>query len=729
MKEGTSKVGHASARLVAGLGALDHENNAWPELVPALFTLAGSSDRAQREVGSYIIFSTLEANALIYNDHVHALLDLFGKTIVDPESADVRINTMLSIGATLVLIDSDEDEKAVAAVQNLVPPMGAVLKGAVDAGDDDKVKQGFEVLQQFLAYESVFLGGHLRSLLEFMLLIAADSEGVDDEVRVQALAFLTQAVQYRRMKIQAMADMAKNMVLKSLQILTELDDDEDPDEASPPRLALALLDELAGSLPPRQVIVPLLDEFPRYSASPEASHRKAGIRALGTCAEGAPDFVMTQLKAILPFLIRLLNDPAGDVRHSALIGLTGLAEEMAEELAAEHEALITALGKNLQAAMVATQDEKSAKKNVSVIRSACAALDALSEGIKPEIMAVYAPQLIEPVGTLLGHDDFKVRSGAAGALGAIAGSLGEGFKPYFERSMRALCPYMDIKETEEELVLRSSVSDALGRIAVAVGAEQFQPYVVDLMKASGVSLHLEHERLRESSFILWSSLAKVYEKDFEPFLNDVFKGLFDALELEEEEVVLELTEEEKAIVGDSEELITAGKRVKVREADADEGLMDDDDDEDGDWEDFIGGTIAMEKEVALEVLGDIIAFSCGQGEITQYLEKAVTTAKNLIDHPYEGLRKAAVSTLWRAYARVWQLMEDETGSKWEPGFPPKQAPNALLLKLGEMVSTPTLALWADENDRYVLPPPFALSLCMMNTLRYTQLTQTHSCGC
>ena len=732
MKEGNTKVGHASARLVASLGALDHEESAWPELVPALFNLASSNDRGQREVASYIIFSTLEANALIYTSYVPKLLELYGKTIVDPESVDVRINTMLSIGATLVLIDSDEDEEAVSAVQNLVPHMGVVLKGAVDAGDDEKVTQGFEVLQQFLAYESVFLGGHLRTLLEFMLIIAADAENTDDDVRIQALAFLTQAVQYRRMKIQAMPDIAKSMVSKSLQILTELDDDEDPDETSPPRMALALLDELAEDLPPRQVMVPLLDEFRRYSASTEASHRKAGIRALGTCAEGAPDFVVTQIQAIRPILIRLLNDPDGDVRHSALIGLTGLAEEMAEELAQEHEAIITALAKNLQAAMVAAADEKTAKKNVSVIRSACAALDAMSEGIKPEIMGTYAPQLIEPVGNLLAHNDFKVRSGAAGALGAIAGSLGEGFKPYFADSMRALGSYMDIKETEEDLELRSSVSDALGRIAVAVGAETFQPYVVELMKASEVSLNLENARLRESSFILWSALAKVYEKDFEPFLPGVFKGLFDALELEEEEVILELTEEEKAIVGGSEELITAGKRVKLRDAGADEGLMadDDDDDDDEEWEDFIGSSLSMEKEVALEVLGDVISFSCGKAEVTQHLEKALTTAINLLDHPYEGIRKAAVGTLWRAYARVWQLMEEETGTKWEPGFPPKQAPNALLLKIGEMISQPTVSLWAEEGDRYVgfdlSPPSLAY---MMNTLRYTQLTQTHPCAC
>src|SRR3569833_2734370 len=507
MKEQETKRLHSVSRLIAAIASEDFDNEEWPELLPALFSLAGNNNRTQREVGSYIIYSSLESNPLMYNDHIHKLLEAFSHMIKDPESADVRINTMMSVGALLVLIDADEDEKAVKILQGLVPSMGLILKDAIDQGDSEKVKQAFEVLQQFLAYESSFLGSHLKSLLQFMIDLAANTES-DEDVRTQSLAFLTQAVHFRRMKIQALPDMSKQFVVKSLQILTEIEDDEDDDEITPGRSALALLDALASDHPPRQVIVPQLDEFPKYSSSPDPTHRKAGILALGTCAEGAPDFVMTQLPMITPILIRLLNDPDETVRHCALIGLTGLAEEMAEELAPEHEALVTALSKNLQAAMVETADEKAAKKNASVIRTACTAFDALSQGLKAEVMNQYAHQLIGPIGSLLSHEDAKIKIAAASALGAIAGSLGEDFGPYFEKTMTALGVYINIKETEDDLALRSGICDAMGRIAVAVGPKMFQPYVVDLMRTSEEGLPLENERLRESSFILWSSLSR-----------------------------------------------------------------------------------------------------------------------------------------------------------------------------------------------------------------------------
>ena len=305
-------------------------------------------------------------------------------------------------------------------------------------------------------------------------------------------------------------------------------------------------------------------------------------------------------------------------------------------------------------------------------------------------MKKYATHLVESLQQLLSYDDAKVKSAAAGALGAIAESLDEDFKPFFTETVQALGQYLTVKETEDDLTLRSGVCDAMGRIATAVGPEAFQPYVLDLMASSEEALHLDDSRLRESSFILWSALAKVYESKFAPFLPGVFKGLAQSLELEEEEVTLDLTEDEQGIVDGTGELITAGKRVKLRTAAAGEAAMaeddGDEDEDDDDWDDIMGVTTqSLEKEVAIEVLGDIIVHAWGAAEVKEHLEKAVELVTPLSQHSYEGCRKAALSTLWRAYARTWQLWEEETGVKWQPGFPPKQEPSAPLIRLGEIV--------------------------------------------
>lgn len=708
LQEQNAKCRHSDAHLVAAIATFDFDDGEWPELLPALFTLATSNEPAQREIGSYIIYSTLEANPIIYKDHVKKLLGLFAQLIKDPASAEVQINTVLSIGSLPVLIeaDEDEDEEAVAAVRDLVPPIGIVLKNAVDNGDDDKIQAVFEVLQQFLVFSPAFVGVHLKALVQFMIELSANKEA-DDDVRVQAMSYLTQTVHYRRLKIQAMKDMAAHLVVKSMEILTEIGDDESIDEETPGHLALSLLDALASSLPPRQVLVPLLDQFPKYASSSDPALRKAGILALGNCAEGAPDFVNTQLKTILPIVIQLLNDPDETVRHASLVGLTGLAEEMPESVAVEHEAIMAALVKNLQASMVATSDEAAQKKNSQVIRAVCTAFDSISNGLKGETMKQYALQMIEPIGQLFEHPDLRVKIAAASALGAIAEPLEQDFAPYFEKSMQALGSYVTIKDEELELQLRSAVLDSIGRIAIAVGPKLFQPYVVDLMKASEEGLTLDDDRLKESSFIFWASLAKVYGREFKPFLPGVLKTLLEALDGDNDDTVINLTDEEKAIIaagGVSGNVLVGGKKVKIEDLNGDDfdesdlmGDSDDDDDDDDDWAGI--DSEAEEKEVAIEVLGDIISNACGEEEMQEFLEKAVSAAVDLTEHHYGGVRKAAVGMLWRSYARVWQLTEESTGTKWQPGFPPKAAPTPLLAKLAEMVVRPTLDLWTDEAER------------------------------
>lgn len=717
MNEQTLRARHANARLLAAVAAQDLDDGEWTDLIPALFNLASSNDVSQRDVGSYIIFSVLEENPTAFADHLAKLLELFSHTLRDPQSADVRINSMMSIGAMLLMFEPLEDEESVATLQTLIPAMVDVLKDAVQAGDDEKTGHAFEVFQQFLAYESALLGKYLKDLVQFMIDLAANKQA-EDEVRAQALAFLAQTVRYRRMKIQGMNYMGQELTLKSLLILAEIDDDEDEDDMGPARSALALLDQLANDLPPRQVIVPLLDNLPKFATASEPGYRKAGILALGTVVEGAPDFIASQVKTIMPLAINLLNDPDVGVRHTALVGLARLADDIAEELSSYNEPIMTALVKNLQAAMAPTSDQKLAKKNIAIIRSVCGALDSMSEGLNAEFMKQYAGELVNNIGALVSHSDHKVKVAASGAIGAIAESLGDDFKPYFEQTMHALGAYLTIKDSEDDLALRSGVCDSMGRIAAAVGAQTFQPYVVDLMRSSEEALQLDNSRLRESSFILWSALAKVYEKEFTPFLPGVFKGLFESLKLEEEEIKLRLSEEEKGIVGTDSEVITAGKKLKIKNAEDDEGSWMDEEDED-EYEDFGVSTEALEKEVAIEIVGDVITHACGTQEITEYLERAIEMISPLAEHSYEGCRKAAISTLWRSYARVWQLMEQETGTSWEPGLPLKQTPSVTLVKLGEIVSKATLALWHEEADRYVSCVFFRCRCCcMMTTMRY-----------
>ncbi|KAI0168914.1 ARM repeat-containing protein [Hypoxylon sp. FL1284] len=693
VREQDAKCRHGQSRVIAAIATFDLEGKEWDELLPAVVQLTTSDNVAYREVGSYIIYSLLEANPTYFQEELPKLFELFSKTIRDPQSRDVRVNTMLSISSLLMLIDADEDEQSAQAVQEFVPAMVDVLKDAVDGGDDERIQQCFEVFQSFLAYESSLISRYFKDLLQFMIDLAANTNAEDD-VRNQALSFLAECTKYRRLKIQAIPDMGAQLMRKSLTILSELADDDDEDDTTPARSALSLIDQLASNLVPRLVIVPLLDDFPSYANSQNPGQRKACILALGTCAEGAPEFVSTQIKSVMTLVLNLLKDPEQGVRHSALLGLIRLGEDLSDSMAAHHDDIMNALVMNLDAAASNVADEK----NAEIIRSVCGAVDSLAEGLGPDVMAKYGETMIQRIGTFLSHPDPKVKSSAAGALGAIAVSIKAAFTPYLKQTMEAMSSYLMAESGEEELALRSSICDSMGRIAVGVGAQEFGPYVMPLLMASEKALHLDNPRLRETTFILWSQLATVYEGDLGESLAGIFKGLFDSLELDEEELELDVPEEQKGLV--DEEIVVQGKKVKVKSAYADDDDDDDilDEDDDDDWDDFVGVSAqALEKEIALEVLSDVIYAS--KEKSAPYIEKAVELVAPFAEHSYEGCRKTAIGTLWRTYACVWEVMEKQTGQKWEPGLPLKVQPVAQVAKLGEIVSTATLQIWLEESDR------------------------------
>lgn len=692
-------VRHSSARVIAAIASIDLEDGEWASLPGLLVQAATSKQVSHREVGVYILFSLLEIAGDVFEDKLPDMFSLFSNTIKDPESAEVRVNTLLCLGRMAMLIQPEEDPQNLARFIAIFPDMVAVLKATIDEKEDDRIMQAFEVFQTLLGCESALLNKHFKDLLTFMISISADTS-IESDTRNQALSFLMQAARYRKMKIQGIRDMGENLTLKAMEIATEIDDEEDEDEVTPHKSALGLLDLLATSLPPRQVVVPLMKALPNYVNSENPKFRQAGILALGMCVEGAPDFVATQLETLMPVVLKLLNDPEIDVRNAALNGAARLADDLAEELCKHHADLVPALLKNLDSASAHASSEHDQAKNLEILKSSCSALDSVADGIDKETMTAYLPELVPRLGRLFSHPDLTVKASAAGAMGSVAGSAEEAFLPYFEETMKALSEYVTMKDSTEELDLRGIVCDSMGSIAVAVGPVAFQPYVQPLMQASEEGLHLGHPRLRETSYILWSTLAKVYGEEFTPFLAGVVKGLMECLDQEESDLEVELGEEAKDLLG--EEVIIAGKKIKVASATDEPEDLDGMEDEDGDdWDDLTAVTaVALEKEVAVEVLGDVLSHT--RQNFMSYFEKTVETVVGLVEHNYEGVRKAAIGTLWRAYACLWALMEDHTGNKWVPGLPLKFPPSEELNKLGEVVTSATLSLWDDEVDRAVV---------------------------
>ncbi|KAL8785414.1 MAG: hypothetical protein Q9195_008649 [Heterodermia aff. obscurata] len=698
-------VRHGASRVIAAIAKIDFENSEWLELFDILLRAGTDSNALPRQVATYILYSVVDSAGETTLHKFSQILEVCSKTINDPESAEVRINTMLTLSRIAIILDIEHDEESLKGIQDAIPHMVGVLKQAVDAKDEEHTTQTFEVFQTLLTCDSAVLNKHFGDLVQFMIRLAASTD-VAEDARTQALNFLMQCVRFRKLKMQGLR-VGEAMTKMCLQIATELgDSDDDDDEITTPRSALGLLDVLAGHLPPSQVVVPLLKSLNPYITSNDPDKRQAGILSLGMCVEGAPDFMATQFDAIFPIVISLLMDNEEKVRRNTLDCVIRLGEDLAEELAKQHKKLMPALVKIMSVA-ISTAKGPDDEKSLSTIQACCNAIDSLFEGMEETDVAEYLPGLYPRLKRLFSHPDLKTKAAAIGAVGTMAQCSKEAFLPYLEQTMNDLQEYVQIKDSPDELDLRCRTCDSMGQIALAVGAKPFQRYVQPLMSATEEAMHLDHPKLKETSFLFWGNMAKVYGTEFKPFLEGIMKCLFESIESEESELEVDLGQHASDLAG--KEVTIGGKKVKIAamseeeileasemedlEADMDEDEWDSDDD-------FTAlNAVAEEKEIAVEIIGDIMTHATR--DCVPYMEKTIAVLLPLISHDYEGVRRATISTLFRAYAAVWELQPEEQ-RKWKAGLPLQVQPTNELCKLGELIMTATLALWPEEEDRNVV---------------------------
>ncbi|KAJ5907358.1 hypothetical protein N7495_000040 [Penicillium taxi] len=701
MSESSDLVRHSIARLISAVAKIDLVDGEWADLPNVLLQAADAGNKDERAVAIYILFTILETLGEGFEEKFQDLFALFNKTIRDPESSEVRINTLLSLSKLAMHLDSEESMAPVKAFQEMVPAMVAVLKDVIDQGEEDRVMQAFEVFQTLLGCDPALLTVHLKDLVIFMNEISANTEA-DEDTRTQAISFLMQCVQYRKLKIQGMR-LGEQLTRTALHIVTELDDDSASDgEIDPPRSALGLLDMLAQSLPPSQVVVPLLQALGPYFSNTDPNYRRAGIMALGMCVEGAPDFISSQMKDIFPMVLQLLADPEPKVRQASLHAVARLADDLVEDISNEHQRLMPLLFTNLTSAMQEYKGEEDGPI-LQIIRAGISAVDSVVDSLDEKDVAPYQAELVPILHNLFKHPDFKIKALASGALGSLASSAGSSFLSFFDETMHLLQEYAAVKDTEEELDLRASVTDAMGEMAAAAGPERYQPYVEPLMRATEEALHLGHSRLKESTYLFWGAMAKVYAEHFSPFLDGVINGLFACIEQDETDLEVSLGEHAKDLIG--QEVTVGGRKVKVASADDDdddlEGEIEDvdfEDDEDA-WDDITATTpLSLEKEIAVEVIGDLVTHT--RSTFLPYLEKTIEMVMPLAEHPYEGVRKTTISTLHRSYAMLFAIAE-ETGQmpKWQPGLPLQFEPAKEVKKFGEILMTATIKMWAEEDDR------------------------------
>ncbi|ODQ55945.1 putative importin subunit beta-4 [Saitoella complicata NRRL Y-17804] len=660
LAEQSALVRHASARVISSIAKTDMPAGAWNDL-PAFLSQAATSQKASdREVGVYILYTLFETIESIFTERMGDLFALFGRTIQDPESLEVRSTTLLAMGKVSEILDG-EDKHSVKMFREILPSMVNVLQEVIQAGDEAAARNAFEVFNTLLILDPQLIAKHVADLVNFMVQLAQSKE-IDETFRCMALSFIMTCVRFKRSKLQKL-NLGPALTLALLQICTE-EDSPTPEDDCPSRLAFRTIDQLATSLPPSAVMAPLMNAIPQYFNNADPGHRKAALTAVAVAVEGSVDFVSNQLDVILPLVKQGLADSENVVRRAGLLLLGQLAEELPDIISAQHSDFIP-----LVFAIMATSGE-------DVATSACNALDALLEGLKKDDIVGYLPRLMERLCAVLQSGAAtSVKLTVAAAIGSAAHAAEDEFVPYFEMTMKSLEPYLGLKsEDSEEMDLRGVVTDTIGSVAGAVGKERFGPFADIVVKLAHEGMNIGNPRVRECSFCFFAIMARVYGADFAPFLEYIVPDLIKSCEQEEHE----------DLVGEDGTINLGGE---------------DDDDEDGLGNLGVNSAIAMEKEIAGDAMGEIFAHT--KHAFMPYFEKCTEALMGLTTHFYEGVRKAAFGSLWR-FVSTLNVMMSQGQPEWTPGIAAANSMHPDVAKIATMVRNLTLQEWEDEDEKMVV---------------------------
>ncbi|KAF9933551.1 hypothetical protein FBU30_005193 [Linnemannia zychae] len=655
---------HSTARVIATVGRIEIPANTWNELLTFLFQCSNGANAGHREVGVYVIYAIFEVTDA-FADNLRQLLELFSRTIVDPESQIVRITTVQALGKMADFIEEDQKEE-IAIYTELVPHMVNVLQQCLNDSDEESAAKCFDVFDTLLLLEIPILSKHVQNLITFFLSIGGN-KSYEPVMRVQALSFIMWAIVYKKTKIQRLK-LVPQMIQALMPIAAE-EEPEDSDEDSPARLAFKVINTLATNLPPQQVFPVALEGILAYMANADPLYRKAAMVTLAVLVEGSVDFIRPKFNELLLIVCAGLQDPEVSVRRAACMALSSFAEEF-DEVADNHATLLPLVFNLMN------------EPTPEITKQACNALDAILEGLGENILQ-YLSELMQKLLIMLDNAQGETRAIVVAAIGSAAHASGSEFTPYFPEVIKRLQHLMTLHANEDELMLRAVSTDALGAIAAAVGKDAFRPYLNDLMNLAMQGLLLDNTRLRECGYYFFAGIAQVFEDEFSPYLAGIVPQLIASCQLDE----------------------------NTTRFDNETGDQDDIDGEDTaeDLNYVFRSAIADEKEVAADTIGEF--FQHTRTAFLPYVETSVKELINLTTHMSDGVRKASSGALFNFIRTFYKISNP---ADWKAGLPVAIPLHENVAQLNALVMPSILSIWEDEDDKMVV-----VQLCqeMVETLK------------
>ena len=522
----------------------------WPELLPCVYKFATSAGNPSHRKAA---LDVLEVMGLHVSEVLKADFSKWQQVLLatlQDSDAGVRCSAIKTTIAFRGLSTHDEE---IAGVLELVK---AVICQVIQQENvtEDIIQNAFELFEDVITLDEI--SPLVPDLLRFSLKIAANQH-VDTFIRQHAILLIQEACDSKRKTVmmsglmEPIADIAfalchEGASLDAQQISEELWNS-----------AGCMMDVMATSLPGSKIFKLYGERIAKYLNSSDANARRTAFLAITVCAEACYECCHDSLDQLVPVLCRGLQDSDPLVCETACVAV-GQFSTHVTDFERAHGVILPLLFNLLD------KDSKDVKGK------AMYALSEICENLERDDIGKYISPLMEKCISLLDAESLRIREMAMICISSIASAAEEDFLPFFQAAAEKILhltrnPPPDIKK--EGVDVRGRSIEALGMIAVAIGAEPFRPLLDPLMQLIVGYINTAQTddfEMRELCYGFFGNVSSVYGSEFGPYLSTCVPLLLKSC-LSDDGIILKQEESAMtAILGEDDEDIGEDVNFSIR---------------------------------------------------------------------------------------------------------------------------------------------------------------------
>ncbi|XP_028409936.1 importin-4-like [Dendronephthya gigantea] len=621
---------HSTAQIIGAIAKHELPNEQWPQLFQFLNEYIKSPQPGHREMAMYVLSIITETVGEQLRPHFPALFHIFSKTLEDQENENISFYTVRSITNLVIYLGEDE----INLLRPLIPKIIVIIKNLVQT-DEDKACECMDVFDELVDSEVGIVIPHVKSLVEFCLYIAMNTE-LGDSSRVKALHFISWIIRVKSKVI------LKNKLLSPILSVVfpimatrgeedvadgDCEDEEDTEslteaeDSRPNAVAAQVVDVLALHLAPEKLFPPLMQLVEPALTHSNPYHRKAALISLAVLAEGCADFVQEKhLQTVLHVVCQALSDHHIVVRNAALFALGQFAEYLQPDIS-KFAAIILPLLFDYLGQAVGKSDPPGISRTYYALETFC---ENLGEGILP-----YLPALMEQLLTTLSTPQpERIKGLAVSAVGAAASAAGKEMLPYFPNLIEILKSYI-CNPVFDGSQIQAQCIDTVGMLARVMGREHFYPIAEEWIKISLELIErLNDPDVRRCVYGLFASLSTFLKQDMATYLPAILTHILNTLRSTDGFVTYYNGEGDPTFLIEDENI---------------EEEQGDDSDDDSVAGYTVENAYMDEKEDACNAVGEIAENT--QAAFLRFMDETINEVLKLLQFPHTGVRKGSVTSM------------------------------------------------------------------------------------